>query len=527
MRRPPVWKTLRRPLSSTRSRITTSTRPPCRAFSIMAHLPSDDSLFRYTTGHWLVNDELRHAERRRDFDADGLGRLAAESVNRSPDNILHLEKLAEGGFNRTFLITMHGGFRMVARIPYPVTTPKYLAVASEVYGYSPTPDNAARTEYIFMAFIEGTKLDAIWYELEEKDIISISRQIAELEAKMMSIPFPAGGSLYFPKDLANAPESAAGVTLEDKRFCIGPDTHPHLWYGRRSELDVSRGPSLESGPRKELAFLQQFGRPLLPFQRARRCLSSHHIEYLGLFLSIARSVIPNDPTLVRFCMRHPDLQPSNIIVSRSPDSNSYVVDSLIDWQHTSVLPLFLQAGIPNELQNYADIFSQLMQRVERESYRRRLVHYHYVDNTEKYNELHSAAFTYPADVLRRRLCHHARSPWQGESLDLKLALIQAMETWKTLTGGGSPCPIVFDSDEVCHTRELETAQKKSDELVVKCRAVIGVGPADWVPTEHYKAALAVSQQLRADALAATESAEERAEIEAHWPFDDRNEDDYM
>ncbi|KAI1794467.1 protein kinase subdomain-containing protein PKL/CAK/Fmp29 [Ganoderma leucocontextum] len=572
----PVWLSLRRPLSSPRSSSTvaTPTRPPCRAFSFMAHPPIyDDNLFIYTTGNWLVNDELRHAERRRDFDVAGLSQLAAKSVGRSPDDILRLEKLAEGGFNRTFLITMHDGFRMVARIPYPVTTPKYFAVASEVatldrlrsaglpvpdvYGYSPTPDNAARTEHIFMAFVEGINLDAIWYELEEKDIISISRQIAELEAKMMSIPFPAGGSLYFPEDLANAPGSVSGITLEDKRFCVGPDTHPHLWCGRRSELDVNRGPyesagaALKSGPEKEVTFLRRFGRPLLPFQRARRDvyqyreqLPSHHIENLDLFSSIAPSLIPNDPTLVRFCMRHPDLQPSNIIVSWPRDANSYVVNSLIDWQHTSVLPLFLQAGIPHELQNHGDIVSRFMarpslpdnfdnldeteQREEREHYRRRLVHYHYVDKTEKYNKLHSAALMDPAGVLRRRLFYHARSPWRGESLELKLALIRATEKWETLTGsGGSPCPIVFDPDEVRKTSELETELEKSDELLEKCRDLIGVGPEDWMPAERYKAALAISQQLKVDALAATESAKERAEIEAHWPFDDRNEDDYM
>ena len=106
-----------------------------------------------------VNDQLRRAERRRDFNVDGLLRLAAESVNQSPDDIESLRKLAEVGFNRIFLITMRDGFRMVARIPYPATVPKYFAVASEVatlaflrsagvptpevYRYSPTPDNAA------------------------------------------------------------------------------------------------------------------------------------------------------------------------------------------------------------------------------------------------------------------------------------------------------------------------------------------------------------------------------------------------
>ena len=141
------------------------------------------------------NDDPRRAERRLVFKADELCQLAAEAANRSPRGIVRMHKLAEGGFNRTFLITMRGGFRMVARIPYPVSIPKYFAVASEVatmallrssglpipevYGYSPTPNNAAGTEYIFMEYVQGTKLSDIWVDLGEGEIISISRQLAE------------------------------------------------------------------------------------------------------------------------------------------------------------------------------------------------------------------------------------------------------------------------------------------------------------------------------------------------------------
>lgn len=164
-----------------------------------------------------VNNNLRYAERRREFDAVELCRLAAQSVGRSSRDIDTFVKLAEGGFNRIFLITMHDGFEMVARIPYPVTVPKFYAIASEVatmrflrstgltvpevYDYSPSPDNAAKTEYIFMEFLKGTNLSDVFMELEESDIISVLRQLTQLESRMMSIPFPAGGSLYYAKDL--------------------------------------------------------------------------------------------------------------------------------------------------------------------------------------------------------------------------------------------------------------------------------------------------------------------------------------
>lgn len=176
---------------------------------------------------------------------------------------MRMEKLAEGGFNRTFLITMRCGFQMVVRIPFPATLPKYFAVASEVatmaflrssgipvpevYEYSPTPNNAAGIEYIFMEYVQGTNLSDIWFDLGEREIISISRQLVELESKMMSIAFPAGGSLYYAEDLENVGENAfrptsGGITLEDSRFCVGPETSMRLWFGRRSQLDLDRGP---------------------------------------------------------------------------------------------------------------------------------------------------------------------------------------------------------------------------------------------------------------------------------------------
>jgi hypothetical protein len=154
---------------------------------------------------------------------------------------------------------MRDGFQMVARIPYPVTVPKYYAISSEVatmaflrssglpipevYGYSPVADNVAETEYIFMDFVRGTKLGDVWFDLEDSEIISVVRQLVQLESKMMSISFPAGGSLYYAKDLEKV-AGGPGVPLKDERFCVGPDVSLTLWYGRRSQLDVDRGPCM-------------------------------------------------------------------------------------------------------------------------------------------------------------------------------------------------------------------------------------------------------------------------------------------
>jgi hypothetical protein len=268
---------------------------------------------------------------------------------------------------------------------------------------------------------------------------------------------------------------------------------------------------------------------------------SDHIDNLHRYLLIASSLVPKDPTLNHFAIRHPDLQQSNIVVSRSPDSD-WQVAGLFDWQHASILPLFLLAGIPERLQNYDDPISQSMTRPslpenlddldETEQSRakelnlRRLVHYRYVKNTEECNELHYAALTDPVGMLRRRLFYHASDPWEGETLALKVALIEATENWETLTGGGAPSPVVFEAEDVRETVKLDEVQRGADETLEACRNIIGFGPEGWVPAEHYEEAMTRSKQMKGDTLAAAMSAEERAEIEEHWPLDDMDEEKY-
>ncbi|KAF7794383.1 hypothetical protein EIP86_005517 [Pleurotus ostreatoroseus] len=541
---------------------------PHRAFSSVSDSPND--LYNYSSGRWLVNNDLRLAERKREFDVGELCRLAAQSVSRSPQDIDTFVKLAEGGFNRTFLITMRDGFKMVARIPYPVTVPKFYAFASEVatmrflrasglpvpevYDYSPSPDNAARTEYIFMQFIRGTKLSDILLDLQKPDIDSVLRQLVQLESRMMSIPFPAGGSIYYTKDLKKMAGSTS-TPLDNDAFCIGPDVRLHMWYGRRSQLHVNRGPyespevTLVAAARKELAYLEQFGRPLLPFQRERREAyeykeqpSSDHIKNLERYLLIAPSLVPKNIALQHFRIRHPDLQPSNIIVSKSSDSNHLEITGLIDWQHASILPFLLIAGIPGRLQNYDDPVSQAMippslpanmdkldkskQSYEIGLYNARLVHFHYVKNTQEYNRLHFDILFDHVYVLVRRLFYQAGAPWEGETHALKAALIEATEIWERLAGKGVPCPVVFEPEDIRKTKELSAILQECDESYEAFRTIIGFETETWVSNEHHERATALAEMLTRRLFTQLPK-EDRATVEANWFLNDMDEKDYL
>ena len=314
-------------------------------------------------------------------------------------------------------------------------------------------------------------------------------------------------------------------------------------------IDESVEAALVAAARKELAYLEQFGRPLLPFRRERRAgyqyqkqLPSAHIENLKRYLLMAPSLVPRDPALGRFCIRHPDLQQSNIIVRWSSDAG-WRIAGLLDWQHAPILPLFLLAGVPQRLQNHDDPVSQSMtppslpedfnqlEETERtaamEAYRRRLGHYHYVTNTREHNKPHYDALTDPMCVLRSRLFNCASDPWEGETLELEVALIRAVERWETLTGGGKPCPVVFDAEDVRKTKELNEAQGKADNVFEMWQDLFGLGPEGWVPTQDYEGAVALCKQMKEEALSEARSEEERAEILGHWPWDDMDEGEYM
>ncbi|KAF8992665.1 hypothetical protein BDQ17DRAFT_1369173 [Cyathus striatus] len=329
-----------------------------------------------------------------------------------------------------------------------------------------------------------------------------------------------------------------------------------MWYGRRSQLDVDRGPyesveaALVAAARKELAYLEQFGRPLLPFLRERResyeykeQSPSDHIKNIERYLLIAPSLVPKNSSLHHFRIRHPDLQPSNIIVSTSSDSNQLEIVGLLDWQYASILPQFLLAGIPARLQNYDDPVSQGLippslpananeldqseQSYAMGLYHRRLVHFHYVKNTEEYNLLHHDALRDPVSMFIRRLYDKAGAPWEGETHALKASLIETTEMWGKLTWEGVPCPIEFEPEDIRKAKELSARLQVADENFEGCRGIVGFGTETWMSNEDYEMAIALAELLKLRVLKEIPEEEVRAKVEANWFLDDMDEKDYM
>ena len=192
----------------------------------------------------------------------------ATAVHRNVGDIQNFRKLAEGGFNRAFEITMYNGLQVVARLPYPCTYPKRLSVASEVaamdlirsYGvpvpkvldYATTAHNAVGSEYIIMEKVKGRDLGDLWYELTEKERLRVTVQITKMESLLFSIPLPGYGSVYYKRDLDRSfPTIEMPIPGKTEQLCLGPDVEQKWWFNKRDQILIDRGPC-------ESAFAAQF-----------------------------------------------------------------------------------------------------------------------------------------------------------------------------------------------------------------------------------------------------------------------------
>lgn len=132
--------------------------------------------------------------------------------------------------------------------------------------------------------------------------------------------------------------------------------------------------------------------------------------------------------LNRPVLRHPDFQPNN------NNNNNNEIVGMIDWQHCSILPLGLAAGIPQHFQNYGDPESESLKEPQldlpsnydslshseqvavRETMRKRTIHFLYAALTMRPNKEHHDAIFNESALLRQRLSSIAGTAWEGDWL---------------------------------------------------------------------------------------------------------------
>lgn len=168
--------------------------------------------------------------------------------------------MAEGGFNKIFLLTMNDGLEVIARIPTPIAGPPHYTTASEVatldflrntlevpvpkvFASSSTVDNTVGAEYIIMERFYGESIASRWLSLSTSELKDVITQLVKMEQKIFSVKFPAHGSLYYKDDI-----SETSISLPSSRFCVGPIAKRQFWFDGREKMQLDRGPCQLSPP---------------------------------------------------------------------------------------------------------------------------------------------------------------------------------------------------------------------------------------------------------------------------------------
>ncbi|KAI4652080.1 hypothetical protein J4E93_002277 [Alternaria ventricosa] len=526
------------------------------------------------------------AERRLVFDVSELKKVAAKALNRPATDVIAVQKIAEGGFNRILEVTMNDDSSVLARLPYPATLPRRLAVASEVatldflrtngipvprvLDYS-TGENSVGVEYMLMERSPGKPLSDIWFSLAEEERCQILHKIVLLETKLFAIKLPANGSIYYTRDL---PPNSPRIDLpgSNSGLCVGPYVSTRWWYRERGDLEIDRGPRkflqlifgnqlslvhvdidpqlvLRSHAEKELAWIRKYGGPRYPFYREyaesfgyKKQDPQDHVQSLEDYMRLVPHLVPKDATVHSPTLRHPDLSPNNILVS-----DDLQITGFIDWQHSEVLPAFLAADIPAAFANYADEESRSFtepklpenlssmagnERAEAEElYRRRHIHFWYLGLTQMLNEPHWQACTHDGTFMTRQIFHDAGAPWEGDNAHLQIGIADVVEKWPVFAsaaGDGTvmPCPIVISKQEMQRRADMRKSLHEGNMFREELCEELGISHSGYTSHEGFdfaKEKASKAKECIVDDLKDDPEELERALLT--WPFDDYDENE--
>lgn len=216
-----------------------------------------------------------------------------------------------------------------------------------------------------MERVPGVQIFKKWDEMGELNRISIIKRLTQWECELSGIRFPAFGNLYHKGSLRDHELIPLDPSLDPEGvFGIGPSCGPA--WSLQYTASVDCGPCKSSlSPGLDITDIVTLGktigdlgeslvnRSLLkstdhPNPDLPPSLSGTPEEHL-LVLDMTKKIMPavaNNPKVLaqsKPTLWHTDLHMGNIFVAEDDPGQ---VTGFIDWQHTSISPLFLQVRWP-------------------------------------------------------------------------------------------------------------------------------------------------------------------------------------
>ncbi|TVY39631.1 hypothetical protein LSUB1_G003055 [Lachnellula subtilissima] len=301
-----------------------------------------------------------------------------------------------------------------------------------------------------------------------KKRMHLMEKVVKIEQTLFGIQFPANGSIFYKDSLEPGSRSVdlPQTIANSAKFSIGPYTEYLWWLQKRHELSVNVGPWASSE------------------------------SSWGESTTVASKVWPTKISPRKFLSR--------ILRTLESRPESGDIMGVIDWQHATILPIFLRVKILRHFQTYGDedssnlntprlpsnfdTLSDLANEEEMEIYYRRQVHIFYVN------------------LLKTNLYDDTCKSWEGDNTSLQAELINIVQYWPEIVPGGDKPPVQYSAEEV-----KDYATKMCDFIVVN------------IEDHGFEEAKQKAKYAQKEMLAEAETEEERKELLEHWLFKDHEE----
>ena len=247
--------------------------------------------------------------------------------------------------------------------------------------------------------------------------------------------------------------------------------------------------------------------------------SSEHKLLLEKYEQVIDVLVPEDKDLQRPTLWHTDLNARNIFISPTGHPS---LNSIIDWQSTQILPLYLQAQLPLFLEDDIHISDdtasqdlELKKFKDSRAARDAWVHKVYAVGTRAYNPLLLKALSFPHRSLLSDAIYYAGQIGNDSIHPFRETLIKLYNSWERI----SPYPPPFSFT----LEEQRQHQDKYNEWVSDARGKkgleeqIGIRHDGWVPTDEFENAKKLNEDLK-KAFVTTAPPGLEEEYNKKWPF---------
>jgi len=251
---------------------------------------------------------------------------------------------------------------------------------------------------------------------------------------------------------------------------------------------------------------------------------SEHKMLLEKYEQAIDALIPDDKDLQRPTLWHTDMNSRNIFISATGQPS---LNSIIDWQSTQILPLYLQAQCPLFLEDDIHISDEtaskdpeLKKLKDSRAARDAWVYKVYAVGTRAYNPLLFKALSFPHRSLLSDVIYYAGQFGNDAIHPFRESLIKLCNSWEHISS--YPPRLSFILEEQRQHQENYSERASNERGKRGLEEQIGIRDDGWVSTDEFENAKKLNEDLK-KAFIATAPPGFREEYDKKWPFQSSSE----